>query len=1274
MPGHERLLKKVEQERAKGQLDRALGRLKEAITEHPRDFELAREAAGLCFEMGRTLEGANILRAAIKRCPGERAFALELLQREFAANHQAELGEILYETYLAQGDLDRARDVVVNLADGDRAKMLAKLQTKIASVKQEAPPDAAKRLVSLHLAEALTLSALQRPADFAAALDSALDLDAGLVQTVGHLAKLESRQHPESAPVHLLLARCYSNVKKPELAAEHAVVAGRDAAALERATGLLDAGSDSPPVLRARAELLLRAGRHREAGPVLASLLDSELHVEALVRQTFEAVPEALTAMPAHRLLLARALASTGAARLALKELEAAQGSGVDPDAALTTAEAILSADPRNVDAMLTHARCAMTANRLDVASTSLLHVLEVDPSRAETLRREIETACSKPQGGALRRLLVDLYLKLEMPQEAAETLDLLREAGDAAPSVLYQLSGDIAGTYGFSARLLLVFVESALETEHADEARAAVAHYLASPGARMQEFTRLLEALLVKRPELASRLAPVVEGLQLPVQLRFGLALASLEVDGSTSAVAELERLLAEHTELRQTALDALEAHLAKQPGSAEALLLAADLADTGGRALQSCQYLARALRSAPAETDRICKLAERVLQRSPSNHLCWREIIFALVDVQRARHAREFCHLALQVLPAEKQGMIHVANAELLLASNQAQAAVNELEGALASEDVPVDRVVGLLERAVDADSKHGYARFVLAAALLRQGHELDTAVIHLTAAVQLDDLLVDLALELLGEHAEILGDHAPALVLHGLLLLRKGERARGVHVLDRALELQPLLAPQVLPTLEAEWDRDPQNSDLGITFARALRGAGHGHRACRLALDLARRFPDRQERLLGELESMLDAEPAPDVHRALWEILLERGRLEAATEHLQHAVEGTREPEALRDLLVTASARMPESSWVACRLAELEFASGQPDQAAAVLRAAFEHQATLWEPLLECLRGLPSREPNDKLLLLEFDLLLCGHRGQEALAVLERFRAAFEEAREAAASRYSQLVERKLVGPVAELELALMQRGEGRIEEAVATLEAGLERGNALSSPSEDDTRAVRELRLTLAQLYVELGRESEGKELVASVLDRPGDHQETYGFLERLARQGMLSRLKALRETISSYPGNMRARLELARLSIVSMDFEGARDALSFTGDTAAIEAARRYLLARSHADEDHPDLALAVLRSIALEDLTEEELRRNVAYLKGVSCEQLGLYSEAHAYFLQILSEFPYYKDVRERVRRTYQKHLETALVPRAEVLEKRTQLDVSESK
>ena len=89
----EKIRKKVEQDRAKGQLDRALARLKEAIAQNPREFGLVREAVGLCFELGRTLEGAGLLRAVMKRFPSERPFAISMLESEFERTKQLELAD-----------------------------------------------------------------------------------------------------------------------------------------------------------------------------------------------------------------------------------------------------------------------------------------------------------------------------------------------------------------------------------------------------------------------------------------------------------------------------------------------------------------------------------------------------------------------------------------------------------------------------------------------------------------------------------------------------------------------------------------------------------------------------------------------------------------------------------------------------------------------------------------------------------------------------------------------------------------------------------------------------------------------------------------------------------------------------------------------------------------------------------------------------------------------------------------------------------------------------
>src|SRR6185436_4565564 len=134
--------------------------------------------------------------------------------------------------------------------------------------------------------------------------------------------------------------------------------------------------------------------------------------------------------------------------------------------------------------------------------------------------------------------------------------------------------------------------------------------------------------------------------------------------------ALVELEALVLERPELRDTALAALESLLTRNPDSSEALILAGDLSEAAGRSVEAAGYLARALRVAPAETDRICKLAERVLRREPKNPAVWRDIVLALVDMQRHRHARELCYLAQQALPPEKHGFVHIALGEMLLA----------------------------------------------------------------------------------------------------------------------------------------------------------------------------------------------------------------------------------------------------------------------------------------------------------------------------------------------------------------------------------------------------------------------------------------------------------------------------------------------------------------------------------------------------------------------------------------------------------------------------
>jgi uncharacterized protein HemY len=204
----------------------------------------------------------------------------------------------------------------------------------------------------------------------------------------------------------------------------------------------------------------------------------------------------------------------------------------------------------------------------------------------------------------------------------------------------------------------------------------------------------------------------------------------------------------------------------------------------------------------------------------------------------------------------------------------------------------------------------------------------------------------------------------------------------------------------------------------------------------------------------------------------------------------------------------------------------------------------------------------------------------------------------------------------------------------------------------------------------MRLLLASMYVDLGRVQEGKAVLGSVLQEGHGSGDAYQFMQKISTQGLQSKVKQLEEAIDNAPSDLRARLELGRLSILARDFGAAREALGFKGDSSALESARRYLLARSYADGEQPHLAAAVVRSINLNEIGETELRRNVMNLQARCYEQLGRYGEAHAVYLSILGEFPDSKEAHQKVRSTYQKHLETCLEPKAIALEKRTSLEL----
>lgn len=1311
MSAVDKVLKKVEQDRSKGNDEKALQRLKEALAREPRQYPLAREAADICFQTGRSIEGVSILRTAMKRCPSDRADALALAREEFQRGRQLEIGELLYDACLAKPDFAEARDVVEYLAEPDRENLLHKLQSKLKALREDAPEER-RRLAGLFMAQGVALSAMQRSVDAAACFDRVLDADPNATETIGRLSKEELQRNGRCAPVSTVLGRCYLGIGEYERAAEQFLNVSADAVCRSRVLHLLQEVPKQRALQEVRAYMLLLEKHFDAAQEALEELLNQSPGSDDVVRRILESVPDAAHATAGLRRLLARVLAGTEASERAVRELEHNREQGGSTTSDLAVVDEILKKNPSDADALQLRARLHLGLGNWSEAANDFQRMLELEPMRSSTLKVELEGAWEpSAERAAIGALLVRVLFQSEAPREAAALLAAVRQTGGSTAAVLFELSALIAGSYGFSSELLAVFVEAALELDREADARAAIQHYYASPDARAEEFSRRMEAILTKRPALGESLARAFQGIELPASMRMLLLHCRLAGDNHAAALADLATLVAQNPEVRAASLDILERFLQRRGEVRPALELVAQLHLDAGQLTEAAHYFARAVDADPGTADRVCRLADPLFTQGATFDEVWRPVLLALVDNNCFRTARDLCYRAAQAVPLERQGFLHAALGACHLDAGHVAAATEAFENALQCEDAPLDRVLAGLRQALELDAQHGHTHYVLARAILLSGDNPGAAIDELQEAVRLDQMLAELALDTLSEYGDALQKDGNAIAFEGVLRLRKGEKQHGVELLDRALRVSPEVSPTVLKNLQLEWDRDGESIVTGIALSRALVSCDQHRRAIRLLADMARRFEHEHPRIVTELEQLTKDGTFPEAHRALWEIRIRNGDRDAALKQVQLAVEkGEHDVEVQRELLEAAHQKLGDEAWIACRLAQLEIDSRNDERAERLLRELLEQDLNAHEQVLAAL-GTAAGELSEPLALLEIDAQLASKAWEKAHAGLRHFRARYPDGASEALKRLRLLVKRGNTELRAELDLALLMQEKGEIEDAVRILEealripeatdagAGNADGefdatfdalwqesesttltpaapageNALDTPPKstlDTSPHATEARLLLASLYVDLGRVGEGKALLEAVLESDASNEKAYDFLKNISSQTLRNKLRQLQDSIDRTPGDLRARLELGRLCLLSRDFQGAREALGFPTDSPALEATRRYLLARTYADEERPHLAAAVLRGIDLSEVSEPELRRNILYLQARSAELLGRFAEAHATYLRIVSEYPDFKDAHEKSRSTYRRHLETTLETRALTLEKRTGIDL----
>ncbi len=738
-------------EHAAGNIDAAIGLLKELVAQNPANAEARGVLGRLQLQNAEPAAAEQNFQAALEAIEGT-GLAFERM------NYMAGL----IDAMLAQDKTAQAQATAATMIDVTKQAPLALFQAARADFQAgdyEATIEKAGRIVTAHPAaeppKLLVAGAAIAQKNFALAathLQAAVNVNPANQKARKLLAQVRMQMGDPDEALALLQPMIEAGTTDPQvltMAGAASIRSGRTDAGVELAERTMQFESADPAVALQTAANFLLGGE-----------LDRAIEV-------LEALPEADTV--GHRdLMLILAMMQKG-----------------EPEAARARAEAIVAARPDAADSHRLMGGFHMAVEELDEARASFERALEIDPNDVAALTNlaRIDVAENRPE--AAEALFVDF---------------LQRQPGNlVALTALAQL----AETRGDTDKALRLIEQAREANPSAISPRMTLGRYYANTGELEKAEAVALEAA---RIEPGNGEAHVLVGTVLIQDGRYAEALTRLE-----RAVATAPNLAGAHYQLGR-ALLATGQDDASYRAFERAIELDADFfpprvalasANMKRGDLGAAQEIAEALvNDYPRRGEPLLLLGDILLARNdqPAALEAFRESM----RLQPSRTAASRLAVTRRQLGEDQPW----TDLEQWVQENPGDAAAHAVLGQIFQESGLSERAIGHFEKSLELEPDAGVATVI--GNLYRQSGEPDAAVPWLNRAMEIDPsnlqarmLLATVEFErgnlqratgLADDLAEENPGNADILTLHGDILLQAGDYAGATEAFDAAASIRP------------------------------------------------------------------------------------------------------------------------------------------------------------------------------------------------------------------------------------------------------------------------------------------------------------------------------------------------------------------------------------------------------------------------------------------------------------------------------------------------
>lgn len=1287
--GHnlEKNLKRAEQLRADGKLDKALRQLQEWARRHPETPHYQYEAAQVAFDKGDWTTGLTALRGLMRALPDTRERVLRAVEERYADGPVLPLAEFLAENLLPDGKHEELFALVARLPAEELALYRRKLQLRHQSL-LAAGDGGGDALLFSHLQ--LMAAAAEDGEPFAEHCEGAGALEPSLARTLAQLARAAHEGDRGDAWFQVAHGRaCWRNGDAAE-GARHLSEAARRLpgarAALREWLGSQEPADSARPAWHYRmGDLALLEGDGEAAANHYREAADRDAKIRAELLGKLRDANDPATGTGELRKLQLRLQVVLGEyeglAELHARMLDEGLAKPQELRSLMGERRGESGQRPGLLNALL--AGAALKGGDLAAAAQHIHAIGDEEQDALESVREALEEqlGTGNDEGHmelvALHALLLSRLGDHEAANEALA--DLWEEHADELDAAL-NVTRTVASRIAPTTELVLALLPPAARAGEYDLPVELLARLLRERGTggigeggdegdlvldrgQLGDITaasgplggldlgggngpdlpcgldHALVRLCREEPACCAFVAELLRRVQVETGacpgLRWPSAVANLRAGAIDAALSEFAVLLMAAPDREDDVLDELQRALAEHPDHPGLNRGAGEILLGQGALEEAATALARALAAPEADAGELCRLFDRILEESPDDPALWDQYGAALFAAGRFDALEALLARAEDRLPEHARGELQLLRARVALAEGRVPDALGQAEALLGQPSTPAPVLAAFCEELAGQLPHDPRAHQLHARAALRAGR-LDTSLAACHQALRHEPALAPALASMVQDIVRRPEASGAQMLEAGRFHLTARDEPRATAALDRALRLDPALAGPVRTLLAPGGQRRSSHPTLLAVAARAAEMAGDIEAATRILVELHEDPTSEPHVALAGLRELRQRRPSElGPARALVATMAADGAAEAAVDALVELAGDVELPlRGRRELLAEFATTLPGRARLCLAECGLQLELGDTGAAAEALRRAGQQDD--FEPEQALLLGqrlLEHGEQPAALRLQLHDWLAELGQAEPALDILPDPHGLDDEGLAELVDRLQARRELVLAREERALRLAAALELTGQRADAIAWLEEAVGAGRGPS--------AAR-LGAELARLRHAAGDDAGAAAALADACDGRDPDEARRQFAD-WTHQRRRRRVAALEASHARAPGDDRLRLELATARLDAGDDEDIPTLLAAPVEGAAAQVERATLMARHWLGRGRATEADGALRAVSPGE-APGRLVADWTWLRAQCAELLGRPEEAIALYDHLRDDAGYGEAATRRAR------------------------------